>query len=95
MTYTGGGAAGHAAAIANAVKAAGTLVRVEPAEFQRLLGLQEAPLVVHAAGGFFGRTYQYLTSYKGLAFFTKSKAPVELPGTAEIVLAASIWMPGL
>lgn len=95
MAVAGGGGAEHAAAIANAVKAAGTLVRVEPAEFRRLLGLQEAPLVVHATGGFFGTTYQYLTSYKGLAFFTKSKEPVELPGTAEIVLADSIWMPGL
>jgi hypothetical protein len=78
---SGGGAAGAsgaaaaAAAIAQAIKASGAIVRVEPRDFLRIFEQQEAPLVVHATGGFFSTSYQYLTSYKGLAFFTKSETP--------------------
>jgi hypothetical protein len=50
--------------------------------------------VVHATGGFFSTNYQYLTSYKGLAFFTKSSAPLNLPSGTELVQAKKIWGPG-
>jgi hypothetical protein len=91
-----GGAAGGAAAAAaavNALKASGAIVRLEPAEFEKILNLAEAPLVVTASGGLFGRSHQYLTSYKGLAFFTKSSEPIHLPGTAVVVAAKTIWIP--
>lgn len=35
----------------------------------------------------------YLTSYKGLAFFTKSSTPLNLSGDIELVLAQKIWIP--
>jgi hypothetical protein len=93
-----GGAAGAgaaaAAAIAQAIKASGVLVRVAPAEFLRILHRQKEPLVVHAAGGFFRTNYQYLTSYKGLAFYAKSSEPLNLPSGCELVTAGSIWIPG-
>jgi hypothetical protein len=63
------GAAAAAAAIAQATKASGVIVRVEPDEFMKILELNDEPLVVHATGGFFKLSYQYLTSYRGLAFF--------------------------
>jgi hypothetical protein len=50
-------------------------------------------LVVSSIGGFFTKKYQYLTSYKGLAFFTSSTAQLQLPYKAEIVAAGKIWMP--
>ena len=87
-------AAAHAAAIAQAIKASGVLVRLEPADFTRILHKQDETLVVIAPGGFFSRGWHYLTSYKGLAFFTKSKDPLPLPGRAEVVEAKSIWIPG-
>lgn len=87
-------AAAQAAAIANAIKASGVLVRLEPSEFLKILGRQDEPLVVLAHGGFFRSSWQYLTSYKGLAFFTKSAEQLLLPGRAQIVAAASIWIPG-
>jgi hypothetical protein len=93
----GGAAAGAgaaAAAIAEAIKASGVLVRVEPAEFLRVLHRQKEPLVVHAKGGFFRTSYQYLTSYKGLAFFTKSPDPLELPSGCETIAAGGISIPG-
>ena len=91
----GAAAAGAAAAaIALAVKASGTIVRVEPDEFGRILARQPSLLVVTAEGGFFSTKYQYLTSYKGLAFFTKSGVPLSLPDGTEVVAARKIWIPG-
>ena len=90
----GGGAAAAAAAIARAIKASGTIVRVEPEDFVSLLKRQQEPLVVHAVGGFFTASHQYLTSYKGLAFFTKSPGALSLPGGCEVVEAQKIWIPG-
>ena len=87
-------AAAAAAAIAQAIKASGAIVRVEPEDFLRILGRQREPLVVHATGGFFRTNYQYLSSYKGLAFFTKSPAPLNLPSGCELVQAQKIWIPG-
>jgi hypothetical protein len=70
------------------------IVRVEPDEFSKLLNRAKNPLIVVAEGGIFGKTYKYLMSYKGLTFFTKSRAPLPLPGGAELVTAGRIWVPG-
>jgi len=87
-------AAAHAAAIAQALKASGVVVRVEPADFLRILQRQDEPLVVTAPAGFLQRGWRYLTSYRGLAFFTKSPDALPLPGRAEVVQAKAIWVPG-
>jgi len=88
------GGAAAAAAIAQAIKASGAIVRLEPAEFSKLLNRVREPLVVIAEGGFFGVRYQYLTAYKGLAFYTKSRTPLLLPGGAEVIQAKTVWIPG-
>ena len=90
------GAAGGAVAamaIANAKRASGVVVSVTPENFLRIVARTERPLVVHATGGLFTTNYQYMTSYRGLAFYTKSRRPVELPAGAELVAADSIWIP--
>ena len=51
------------------------------------------PLVVIAQGGMFSVNYQYLMSYKGLAFYTKSDTPMDLPAGAEVVMSERIWIP--
>jgi hypothetical protein len=51
-------------------------------------------LVVHTIGGLFSKTNQYLTSYKGLAFYTKSRETLSLSSDCEVVEARSMWMPG-
>jgi hypothetical protein len=89
-----GGAAAAAAAIANAIKASGVVVRVTPADFYTILRKIERPLVVYAEGGFLSTNYQYLVSYKGFAFFTKSSEPMLLPTGIETILAKKIWTPG-
>ena len=80
--------------MAQAIKASGAIVRVEPADFLRILQRQQEPLVVHATGGIFSTSYLYLSSYKGLAFFNKSSTPLSLPSGCEVVQAQKIWIPG-
>ncbi|MBI2868243.1 MAG: hypothetical protein HYX96_00255 [Chloroflexi bacterium] len=94
MAYAGGAAAAQAAAIAQAIKASGAIVRLEPEDFLSVLARAERPLVVMARGGFIRGNYQYLTGYKGLVLFTKSAAPLLLPGSAEIIMSKQIWIPG-
>jgi hypothetical protein len=91
-----GAAAGAAAtaAIAQAIRASGVIVKVEPSEFERILARQHGLLVITARGGFFGTKYQYLTSYKGLAFFCQSDTLLSLPSDSELISAGKIWIPG-
>jgi hypothetical protein len=68
-------------------------VSVTPEDFAAILRRTERPLIVAAQGGFFSTHYKYLTSYKGLAFYTKSPTPLMLPTGAEIVNAKGISIP--
>ena len=83
------------AAIANAIKATGVVVRLEPGEWLSILKRAENPLVVVAQGGMFKTKYQYLTSYRGLAFFTKSPTALVLPGRTDVITAKSMSIPDL
>ena len=95
MAYGGGGAVAAAyAAMAQAVKASGAIVRVEPEVFAVIAARMDKPLVVTAPGGWLSKGFQYLTSYKGLIFYTKSGNQISLPGGAEIIAAKQIWIPG-
>lgn len=76
-----------------AAKASGTVIHLEPEEFRNLLSRSESPLVVVAPGGFFGNGFRYLTSHKGLAFFTKTDEQISLPPRAEVIQAKKIWVP--
>lgn len=91
MGVEGSVAAAHATA--QAIKASGAIVRVEPEEFLKILGRSAEPLVISAPGGFLSGGQDYLTSYKGLAFFTNSQKSLDLPEGAEVVAAQKIWIP--
>ena len=84
-----------AAAVTNAIKASGVVVRVAPADFLALLKRAEAPLVVVGQGGVFRKHFRYLTSYKGLAFYTQSPDQLVLPPRIEVIAAAAISIPEL
>lgn len=90
---TGAEAAAIAAAIANAIKASGAIVRIEPEGFLKMVARVNSPLVVMAKGGWLQKGYQYLTSYKGLIFFAKSPEPLSLGPNVELVTAKTIWVP--
>jgi hypothetical protein len=90
----GGAAAAHAARV-HALKASGVVVRVEIAEWLKIVQRMERPLVVIGTGGVFKKHNQYLTSYRGLAFFAKSKDTILLPTGCEIVQAKRISIPDI
>lgn len=85
--------AAAAAAIAQAIKASGAIVRVLPEDFRRIVDKVEQPLVVVSVGRFLGTTYHYLTSYKGLIFYTRSREQLLLKGSTEYVHARRIYIP--
>lgn len=90
--HTGGAAA--AAAIAQAIKASGAIVKMDPDDFLQIVYRADDPIVVMATSKVFGKTsYKYITSYKGLAFFTKSPNQLALGSGAELVYAKQIWIP--
>ena len=86
-------AAAHAAVVAQAIKASGVLVRIEPDEFVRIVGQQDEPLVIRARGGVFKKYWRYLVGYKGLAFLADSPDHLPLPGRAQVMDAKQIWIP--
>jgi hypothetical protein len=92
MGYPAGGGAA-AAEIARAVRASGVVVHLEPDQFTTVLDRATAPVVVTAPVGLLGRKVCYLTSYKGLAFYTKANVPLWLPADVEVVTARRIWVP--
>lgn len=81
-----------AAAIANAIKASGAIVRVEPEAFAAILRKIDKPLIIYTQGGLFSTNHQYLTSYKGFTFYTKSREQIDLK-SVELVVADKIWIP--
>ncbi len=92
MAYASGAVA--AAAIAQATKASGAIVDMDPVGFLAIVSRCEKPLVVVASGGLFHKSFRYLVGYKGLVFHTKSESEPMLPGRVEVVAAKSIWIPG-
>ena len=88
---TNGAAA--AAAMAQAIKASGAIVRVEPTDFMMILDKVDNPLLVYSESKFLSKKYHYLTAYKGLIFYTKSATPLMLRPSVEIIRAKSIWIP--
>lgn len=91
---SGAVAAAGEEATAEAIKASGAIVSLEPDDFETILNKVEAPLVVCAQGGVFKTKYHYLTAYKGLIFYTKAPEPLSLPRKAELINAKKIWVPG-
>jgi len=83
-----------AAAVVEAIKASGAIVRVEPDEFRKLLDHNAEGLVVHAVGGLFSPGHRYLMGYMGLAFYASAREPFPLPSTCQVVESKKIWIPG-
>lgn len=95
VATTGATTGAYVSIIADAIKACGTLVRVEPQDFLKIVEKQEHPLVVRKAGGAFSQSIKYLTSYKGLAFHCKSQVELTLPANVELINARKFSIPDL
>ncbi|HUW58179.1 MAG TPA: hypothetical protein VMZ92_16200, partial [Planctomycetota bacterium] len=83
-----------AAAIANAIKASGAIIHVEPEDFETILSRSEHPLVVSTGPRWYSKTWRYLTAYKGLIFYTKTPVAFEFGEGFEVITAQQIWIPG-
>jgi hypothetical protein len=79
--------------VANAIKASGAIVEVEPDDFQKIIAKTQAPLVIRAVEGRRTKKYKYLTEYKGLVFHTESRSELLLPSRVEIISAKQISVP--
>ena len=93
---TNGSSAAAAAAqhaIANAIKSFGVVVTVKNDDFLSILRRTEKALVVMSDKSFWSLSYKYLTSYKGLAFYTKSSELLNLPSDVEIVKSQRMRLP--
>jgi hypothetical protein len=92
----GAGAAGAAAAgaVAQAIRASGAIVRIYPQDFLAILSRNVGALVVQSHGGILSSKFEYLTSYKGLIFYTESQTMLQLPNNIELITADKIWIPG-
>ena len=95
MNYgaTGSATAAAYATMANAIKASGTIVRVDRTDFLTVLNKIDKPIVIYSQGGFLSAKHQYLTPYKGLVFMVKCNEPIPLPSSTEIIRAKTIWSP--
>jgi len=90
MAYAAGAAM---AAMAQATKASGAIVDMEPEDFLTILSHCEKPLLVVSRGGFLDRSFRYLFGHKGFVFHTKTRTELMLPSRVEIVAAKNIWIP--
>lgn len=82
------------AAIIQAIRASGVLIKVEAPVFLRIVNQQDGPIVVRARKGVFRKHWRYLTPYKGLTFYAQSVDPLPLPGRTELFDAKTMWVPG-
>ena len=102
MAIAGGGAgaaagagagAAVAVAISEAIKASGAIVRLEPVDFERMLGRLEEALVVYTQSGRLKVKYEYMTSYRGFVFYTKTDEEIRVPDRCEAIKAKKMWIP--
>lgn len=70
----------------------GTLIRVDPQTFLSIIEYNTEPLILVATSSILRRK-QYLTTYKGVAFVTKSSQPLDLPAHAEIIPVRRLVIP--
>jgi hypothetical protein len=84
--------AAHAAMI-QAIRASGAIVRVEPRDFDRIVRKTPDALVIRARPATFSKHHQYLTSYRGFVFHTRTREQLQFASSVEIVEAKSIWVP--
>ncbi len=92
---SGSGAAIGAYAIANAIKASGVVVEVSSEDFMTIIQCSQGALIVHAQSKIIRTTHKYLTSYKGLAFYTKVSEPLEFKNHVELIEAKKISIPDM
>ena len=83
------------AANSNAIKACGSIVEVDSRNFSKIVDTNPDSLYVSTLGGVFTTHYKYLTNYRGLNFYCKTKKPIHFPDSAEVIHAERMAIPDL
>lgn len=76
-----------------ALRMNGVFIKLTPEDFQNLLNRNEGLAVVTTSTHFFGTTFTYVTSYKGLIFYCKTKSQLSVSSKHESILAQSVALP--
>jgi hypothetical protein len=77
----------------HALRMNGAFVKLTPEDFQNLLNRNEGLAVVTTSTTFFGTTFTYVTSHKGLIFFCKTKSQLSVSTKHETILAQTVALP--
>jgi len=92
----GAAAAAEQARMIQALKAIGSIVKIESDVFADIIQKSDEPLVVVSKQTRWFKTfYACLTNYKGLFFYAESAEVPVFPDSCEIILAEKIWIPSL
>lgn len=83
----------HTVHATHAPKMNGVFIKLQPEDFQNLLNRNEGLAVVTTSTSFFGTTFAYVTSYKGLVFYCKSKSQLSIASRHETIVAQSVSLP--
>ncbi len=83
----------HQAHIQQALRSNGIFVELTAEDFQNLMNRSEGLVVVQATAGIFTKKLIYLTSYKGLAFYCKTRNELVVPSKHERIFAKSVSLP--
>lgn len=79
---------------ASAIKAFGAIVKVDSTVFMSIVSKVNDPLVIRAQEKIFTRVVnKYLTTYKGLIFYTETRENLSLPAATEMMKADRILIP--
>jgi hypothetical protein len=84
-------AAVHAAMI-QAIRAAGAIVRVEARDFERIVRNAREALVIRAPPSAFSRKYHYM-SYRGFVFYTRTREQLQFASGVEVIEAKTVYAP--
>jgi len=76
-----------------ALKMNGAFIKLTPEDFQNLLNRNEGLAVVTTSTSFFGTTFTYVTSHKGLIFYCKTKSQLSVSNKHEKILVQSVSLP--
>jgi hypothetical protein len=82
----------HAAMI-QAIRASGAIVRVEARDFDRIVRSAGDALVIRARPSAFSRKYHYMTSYRGFIFYTRTREQLQFASSVEVIEAKTVYAP--
>ena len=88
-------AAAVARAAGEAIKTCGPIITLGSQSFYDLVRTLVDPLVVTSQTGLFGKMHHYVTTWRGLTFYARSKTALPLQDKATLLEAERITVPEL